>query len=82
MSVAGDVRCSFCGKSQDEVRTIVVSGSSSICDECVVTALDSITRQPGWRAVRMGFIALRAVAWVGAIMRRLVGREGRRCTVA
>lgn len=31
-----EVRCSFCGKSDAEVATIIVHGSVGICDECVV----------------------------------------------
>ena len=29
------VRCSFCGKTQDEVRKIVAGPGVYICDECV-----------------------------------------------
>ena len=32
---ATTVRCSFCGKSQDEVRTIIAGPNVHICDECV-----------------------------------------------
>jgi hypothetical protein len=45
--MSGVVRCGFCGKSPEEVRTILTSGASAICDECVFTALDTIGRQPG-----------------------------------
>ena len=33
--VPKNVRCSFCGKSQDSVRKIVAGPGVYICDECV-----------------------------------------------
>lgn len=37
-----EIHCSFCGKSQHEVRKIVAGPSVFICDECVVMCLDMI----------------------------------------
>ncbi len=31
----GSVRCSFCGKSQDEVRRVIAGPGVYICDECI-----------------------------------------------
>lgn len=67
-------KCGFCGKSREEVRTLLVSGGSSICDECAVTALDTISRQRGHWNMRLGFLAFRAVASLG----RLLGLGTRR----
>ena len=33
--VPKNVRCSFCGKSQDSVKKIVAGPGVFICDECV-----------------------------------------------
>ena len=30
-----DLRCSFCGKPQDQVRKLIAGPSVYICDECV-----------------------------------------------
>ncbi len=30
-----DVRCSFCGKSQDEVKKLVAGPGVYICNECI-----------------------------------------------
>ena len=30
-----DLKCSFCGKSKDEVAKIIAGPSANICDECV-----------------------------------------------
>src|SRR5688572_5044756 len=34
--------CSFCGKSQDEVATLIAGPESNICDECVDTLGDIV----------------------------------------
>ncbi len=34
------VYCSFCGKSQHEVKRIVAGPSVFICDECVATCME------------------------------------------
>lgn len=30
--------CSFCGKTRDEVRTLVAGDAAFICDQCVASA--------------------------------------------
>jgi ATP-dependent protease Clp ATPase subunit len=62
-------RCGFCRKSQAEVRTLVVSGESAICDECVVLALDTITRRRGQFHLRVAFIVFNAIAAIGHLLR-------------
>ena len=37
-SIAGKLRCSFCGKSEDQVRKLVAGAKATICDECVAKA--------------------------------------------
>lgn len=45
-----DNRCKFCGKPSDDVGTILVSGEDSICDDCVLLALHTLSQRPsGWR---------------------------------
>ena len=36
------VRCSFCGKAQEEVRKIVAGPGVYICDECIELCKDII----------------------------------------
>jgi len=38
------VHCSFCGKSQENVRKIVAAKNASICDECVDICQDTIAQ--------------------------------------
>src|SRR6184192_2475076 len=39
------VNCSFCGKSQDEVRKLVAGPSVYICDECIDLCNDLIAEE-------------------------------------
>ncbi len=40
-----DLRCSFCGKSQREVRKLIAGPSVYICDECVELCNDIVTEE-------------------------------------
>ena len=41
--------CSFCGKSQHEVRKLIAGPTVFICDECVLNAAEMISAQhPDW----------------------------------
>ena len=40
-----DLCCSFCGKSQKEVRKLIAGPSVYICDECVELCNDIITEE-------------------------------------
>ena len=35
-----EIHCSFCNKSQNEVRKLIAGPSVNICDECVETCID------------------------------------------
>ncbi len=43
-------RCSFCGKSQQEVKTLVAGPGVFICDECVELCRAIATRKPKAKA--------------------------------
>jgi|BioPla2DNA2_1021312.scaffolds.fasta_scaffold48315_1 ATP-dependent Clp protease ATP-binding subunit ClpX len=53
------IKCSFCGKSQDDVKRLITGKNSFICDECVSLCVDildedlilprSKSRTPGYR---------------------------------
>jgi hypothetical protein len=43
-------RCSFCGNSQDEVRTLIAGRSGYICDVCVVTCVGMLKDNGDWPA--------------------------------
>jgi ATP-dependent Clp protease ATP-binding subunit ClpX len=42
-----DLRCSFCGKTQDSVRKLIAGPNVFICDECVELAVDIIEHDLG-----------------------------------
>ncbi|NOZ83550.1 MAG: ATP-dependent Clp protease ATP-binding subunit ClpX [Epsilonproteobacteria bacterium] len=44
MKKSGVLRCSFCGKSQDEVEKLVVGPGVYICNECVKLCVDIISQ--------------------------------------
>jgi ClpX C4-type zinc finger protein len=68
MTVPSDDRCAFCGKSRNEARTLVVGSEAGICAECIVGALDTISRQRGHIHVRIAFLIFRAVAVGGRLL--------------
>jgi len=39
------IRCSFCGKSQGDVRKLVQATEACICDECVEICRNAITAE-------------------------------------
>lgn len=41
------VHCSFCGKSQDQVRRLIAAGVASICGECVGECVDILNDTEG-----------------------------------
>jgi ATP-dependent protease Clp ATPase subunit len=42
--VSKTLYCSFCGKSQHEVKKIVAGGTAAICDECTRLAFEIVSR--------------------------------------
>ena len=40
--------CSFCGKSQHEVRKLIAGPTVFICDECVELCMDMIIEEIGF----------------------------------
>ena len=42
---SGTVRCSFCGKSQEEVKKIVAGPGVYICNECIDLCKDIIDEE-------------------------------------
>ncbi len=42
---SGDLLCSFCGKSQDEVKKLIAGPSVYICDECIELCNDIIAEE-------------------------------------
>ena len=73
-SEANSNRCRFCGKTREDVRTLLVSSESTICDECIVTGLETISRQPGQFYLRIAFFVFRAVATFGRLLSFATGK--------
>ncbi len=41
------LRCSFCGKSEDQVKKLVAGPGVYICNECIVLCAQVIEEGPG-----------------------------------
>ena len=50
-----EIRCSFCGRSQKEVRRIIAGPGAYICNECIEICKDLLDEEPapGARRKRM-----------------------------
>src|SRR6266850_8452709 len=44
-SVAKDFKCSFCGKSQSEVWRLIKGEAGSICNECIKTCSEMLSKE-------------------------------------
>src|ERR1700680_2196392 len=51
---SGNLVCSFCGKSQDEVRKLIAGPSVYICDECIDLCNDIIVEEKEREEIRSG----------------------------
>ena len=50
----GDLKCSFCGKCQKEVRKLIAGPTVYICDECIELCNDIIAEEVERRGSRAG----------------------------
>ena len=46
MSAAKKLRCSFCGKSEDQVKRLIAGEKALICDQCVAAAARTMKDAP------------------------------------
>jgi len=47
MAMGKALRCSFCGKHQDDVKKLVAGAKAFICNECVAIADKIMKETPG-----------------------------------
>jgi len=57
---SGSLVCSFCGKSQEEVRRLIAGPTVYICDECAVLAFQ-ISCENGGLNMRAGYYCFATV---------------------
>ncbi len=70
----GDVKCSFCGKSQSEVNRIIAGPGVFICNECVDLCQEIIDEDFGSASVDMSDIP-KPVEIVGILDQYVVGQD-------
>ena len=58
---SSELNCSFCGKSQNEVATLVRGPTVYVCDQCVVLCLEIVSEKGGFN-LRAGYFAFLMVA--------------------
>jgi ATP-dependent Clp protease ATP-binding subunit ClpX len=46
VTAAKKLRCSFCGRSEDQVKRLIAGEKALICDQCVVRAARTIQDAP------------------------------------
>jgi ATP-dependent Clp protease ATP-binding subunit ClpX len=46
VSAEGKLRCSFCGKGQDQVKRLLAGEKALICDQCVAAAARAVKDAP------------------------------------
>lgn len=47
MEDSSTLHCSFCGKSKDEVKSLIAGPSAFICNECIMLCTEIVTDQKG-----------------------------------
>ena len=76
------VKCSFCGKPQDQVRRIVAGPGVYICDECVSLCQEIVAEDTGYRS-EMDNAALPKPAELKAVLDQyVVGQEAAKKALA
>jgi ATP-dependent Clp protease ATP-binding subunit ClpX len=48
------MRCSFCGKSQHEVRSLLASAKANICEECIISCVLILDEEPWFKGEMEG----------------------------
>jgi hypothetical protein len=74
MKSSENLVCSFCGKRQDEVRTLIAGPTVFICDECVRLCLQILSEKGGLN-LRAGYFAFEFVAKLLWPISRLFWKE-------
>src|SRR6059036_2148352 len=76
---SGNLVCSFCGKSRDEVRKLIAGPMVYICDECIDLCNDIIAEEGDRREALQGTVSaassLRLAEWCRVCRRRRAAPE-------
>lgn len=75
-------RCTFCGKSEHQVRKLVTGPSAAICDECIALCVDIISEERE-RDVDVNVLNLPKPAQINAYLNRyVIGQEAAKRTLS
>jgi ATP-dependent Clp protease ATP-binding subunit ClpX len=74
--ISGNLNCSFCGKSQKEVRKLIAGPTVYICDECIGLCNDIIAEEGDREDIPTGATPLPKPAEIKAVLDQyVVGQE-------
>ena len=75
-------RCTFCGKSENQVRKLVTGSGAAICDECIGLCVDIISEERV-KDARAGVLQLPKPAQISAYLDDyVVGQESAKRTLS
>ena len=67
--------CSFCGKSQHEVRKLIAGPTVSICDGCTLLCVDIIAEDVGFDRKSLNEVITKLRAKIRAAVKRRLAAE-------
>ena len=73
---SSDLLCSFCGKSQSEVKKLIAGPSVYICDECIELCNDIIAEENEKEEIKSARLSIPEPAEIKTQDRRVCHRSG------
>ena len=75
-------RCTFCGKSENQVRKLVTGSGAAICDECIELCVDIISEERD-KDAQLNILQLPKPAQISAYLdNHVIGQESAKKTLS
>ena len=75
-------RCTFCGKSESQVRKLVTGSGAAICDECIELCVDIISEERD-KDAQLNILQLPKPAQISAYLdNHVIGQESAKKTLS
>ena len=75
-------RCTFCGKSESQVRKLVTGSGAAICDECIELCVDIISEERD-KDAQLNILQLPKPAQISAYLdSHVIGQESAKKTLS
>jgi ATP-dependent Clp protease ATP-binding subunit ClpX len=82
VKAGGKLQCSFCGKSQDDVRKLIAGPTVYICDECIELCNDIIAEEWEHEKTKSGSVPPKPSEIKAVLDQYVVGQERAKKTLA